>query len=137
MIMPGDIGRRVIGIIAAGILLIGLLAFAFNRWEAARNAGAQAKVNVGQAQATAAAGVQAIKETRQAGEEKVRIDIQVKDGIDAIRNAQGSGSVVADSSRIAALCAACRMRSYRDAPRCSTMFEAGRCEWPAGTDAPG
>lgn len=136
MIKPGEISRRTIGFVAAGILLLGLMAFAFNRWEAARNAGAQARVDVGQAQATASAGVQAIEETRQAGEEKVRIDIHVKDGIDAIRNAQGSDAVVADSSRSAALCAACRMRSYRYAPRCAAMFEAGRCERPAGTDAP-
>ncbi|MEA3537574.1 MAG: hypothetical protein U9R73_00420 [Pseudomonadota bacterium] len=83
----------------------------------------QAKVNTSQAEAAADAGANALDVTRQTATKHTETDQTVKDGTDAIRSAPDGASAA-----LAARCANCGLRVYRDTWQCAGLLASGDCK---------
>ncbi len=108
-----------VGLLVAAVLVL----LQLRSCDAARQRAAQERVNQGQAGAASAAGEAALNATREAASKAAETDSTVKDGTDAIRNAQDD-----EAAARAALAANCRLRQYRDSSQCAAVREAGKRE---------
>lgn len=111
------VALMIFGTIAA-LLLLSLGKCAYDH-----RATKQAKVNTSQAEAAAGAGETAITITRETGALHDETDATVKDASDAIRSAPTD----ADAA-LAARCANCGLRLYRDTRQCAAVLASGDCK---------
>lgn len=88
-----------------------------------RSKAKQAEVNTGQADAAAGAGANALDITRETAAKHTETDQTVKDASDAIRSAPTD----ADAA-LAARCANCGLRLYRDTRQCTGLLASGDCK---------
>ncbi len=116
-----------VGLIAAAAIACAAIG-GFLAWHAGHSQRVQAKVDVGQAGASADAGANALRERNAVDQARAQIDINVKGGVDAIRSAAGSDAQITPAARDAGLRALCGMRSYRGDARCAALCGASGCE---------
>lgn len=116
------LGARAIAAIAGILLVAGFLLWGPAACRSYFTAKRQADVSRGQAGAAIASGAEAMNTLGNYMENGATTDAAVKEGTDAIHNANE-----ADRGR-AAVDAACRLRAYRDLQRCAAVRGPG----PAG-----
>ena len=102
----------------AGLLLLSLGKCAYDH-----RATKQAKVNTSQAEAAADAGANALDVARETATKHTETDATVKDGTDAIRSAPDGATAA-----LAARCANCGLRVYRDTRQCAGLLASGECK---------
>lgn len=117
-------------------LIFAAVVLALTLWTAAsftishfRGQAKQAKVNTSQAEAAADAGTNALVITNETAAKHTETDQTVKDGTDAIRSAPDGATAA-----LAARCANCLLRLYRDSRQCAELRASGQCKRAAGPD---
>lgn len=108
--------RMIIGAAILVVLALSLSVYGCQQWQRARTAATQAKLATGQAGAALESGKDAVETVGNASAREGAITETVKEGTDAIRAAP------AGDSNAAAERAACRLRSYRNQPRCVALL---------------
>lgn len=101
-------------LIAAALVIVVLLGF--NQWQRLHTSKTETRLATGQAGAALQSGADAVETIGNAHAAEIQTHAIVKDGQDAI-NAAPAGD-----SNDAADRAACRMRSYRNQPRCIALL---------------
>lgn len=125
-------GASVIIYILGPALLLAIVAATSCTVSHFRDRAAQAEVNTGQADAAAGAGANALDITRETAAKHTETDQTVKDASDAIRSAPTD----ADAA-LAARCANCGLRLYRDTRQCTGLLASGDCKRFTPADAGG
>jgi FtsZ-interacting cell division protein ZipA len=103
---------RVIAMIVAGILLVGIILFGLNECRARQAASKQAEVSKEQGSASTHAGADAMNTVSNVEANDAATDTAVAAGQAAIRNAPEGQKGQATRS------AACALETYRDTPQC-------------------
>ena len=118
MIALNWIRANIVPALVIGLLLIGAAMIGWNQWQALRGAKTETKVQAGQIGAALASGHDAVQTVGNNQDRATEIKQAVKDGTDEIDKAP------AGNSNDAADRAACRMRSYRNSPKCLALLKS-------------
>jgi FtsZ-interacting cell division protein ZipA len=106
------LSARLIAMLVAGVLLVGVILFGLNECRARQSAEKRAEVSHEQSSASTHAGADAMNTVSNVEANAAATDAAVAQGQAAIRNApEGQKGKAARS-------AACSMRTYRDTPQC-------------------
>lgn len=115
---------------AKGTLIFAAVVLGLTLWTATsctishfRSPAKQAKVNTSQADAAAEAGANALDITAETAAKHTETDATVKDGTNAIRTAPDGATAA-----LAARCANCGLRVYRDTRQCAGLLASGECK---------
>lgn len=112
------ISLKVVGMVVGGLILLGLILFAFNQCSKRRSEAAQSRVQSAQAQAASNSAADAVNTIAASGEAQAASEAQTRQNEKDIRNAKGSDAAVDPAARDAGLRALCLRRAYRADPKC-------------------
>jgi hypothetical protein len=115
---------RLLGLLAALILLVTVPALLVRSCDRHRSEGAQAKVDRGQAGAFANSSADAVQTLGNAAARERTSDDLSRTNEEEIRNANGASAPVDPAVRNAGLRSLCRRAAYRDSPRCKLLEPA-------------
>lgn len=119
------ISKRIIAMVATGLLILALLAFGLRQCDKRRDAAAQARMDKAQAEARAESSADAINTVSRSGEAAAASEELTRNNERDIRAAEGASERVGAGVNTAGRRALCKRAAYKDDPKCA-IFRSGQ-----------